>query len=50
LNCYRADEYFDDQDHFEYNAQQLVAVFNDGMWILFENEEDLKTFWIEVIN
>lgn len=50
LNCYKADEYFDDPDHFDYDDQQLVTVFNDGMWILFENEEDLKTFWIEVIN
>lgn len=49
LNCYKADDYFDDPDHFDYNDQQIVAVFNDGLWILFENEEDLKTFWIEVI-
>lgn len=49
LTCYKAFEYFDDPDHFDYNEQQVVAVFNDGMWILFKNREDLKTLLIEEV-
>ena len=46
LSCYYAKDYLEDTEN--YNDVQIIAVFNDGLWILFDNISDIATLDISI--
>ena len=44
VHCYYAQQYLDDFEN--YKAEQIVAVFTDGRYIIFDDIQDALSSWL----